>query len=79
MAEAKTKPTAVTFDEFLAKAVDPGRHADRRVIATMMQAATGEMPVMWGNIIGFGRYGYQYTSVALASGRLPHLLHGKRI
>jgi hypothetical protein len=62
MAEAKTQPTAVTLDEFLTKSVDPARHADCRAIATMMQAATGEPPVMWGNIVGFGRYSYQYAS-----------------
>ena len=60
--EAKTKPTAVKLDEFLTTFVDPARHADCRAIAAMMQAATGEAPVMWGNIVGFGRYVYQYES-----------------
>lgn len=62
MAKAKTRPTAVTLDEFLTISVDPTRHADCRAIASMMQAATGEAPVMWGNIVGFGRRQYQYTS-----------------
>ena len=62
MAEAKTQPTAVTLDEFLATSVDLARHADCRAIAAMMQAATGEAPVMWGKIVGFGRYAYQYES-----------------
>lgn len=62
MAEAKTKPTTVTLDEFLASSVDPARHDDCRAIATMMQSATGEPPVMWGAIVGFGRYKLTYES-----------------
>lgn len=62
MAEAKTQPTAVTLDEFLTTSVDPTRHADCRAIAAMMQDATGEPSVMWGAIVGFGRYRYQYES-----------------
>jgi hypothetical protein len=62
MAEAKTKPTTVTFDQFLATSVDAARHADCRVIAAMMQRATKEPPVMWGDtIVGFGRYAMTYA------------------
>lgn len=62
MAEAKTQATTVPFDEFLAKSVDPARHEDCRAISAMMQRATGEAPVMWGAIVGFGRYSYTYAS-----------------
>ncbi len=62
MTEAKTKATTVTFDQFLATSVDPTRHDDCRALAAMMQAATSEAPVMWGAIVGFGRYRYQYQS-----------------
>ena len=62
MTEAKTKATTLTFDEFLASSVDPTRHDYCRALAAMMQTATGEAPVMWGAIIGFGRYRYQYES-----------------
>lgn len=63
MADVKTKPTAVSIDEFLAKSVDPARHEDCRAIAAMMQKATGEAPIMWGpSIVGFGRYHYKYDS-----------------
>jgi Domain of unknown function (DU1801) len=63
MAEAKTKPTTTSLDDFLAKSVDPTRHDDCRAIAAMMQKATGEPPVMWGSsIVGFGRYHYKYDS-----------------
>lgn len=62
MAEAKTKPTTVTFDQFLAESVDAARHADCRAIAAMMQRATKEPPVMWGDtIVGFGRYAMTYA------------------
>ncbi len=62
MAAAKTQPTTTSFDEFLATSVAPSRHDDCRAIAAMMQAATGETAVMWGKIVGFGRYEYQYES-----------------
>jgi len=62
MAEAKTKPTTVSFDEFLATSVDAARHADCRAIAAMMQRATKEPAVMWGDaIVGFGRYAMTYA------------------
>ncbi len=62
MAEAKTKPTTVTFDQFLATSVDAARHADCRAIAAMMQRATKEPPEMWGDtIVGFGRYAMTYA------------------
>jgi len=62
VAEPKTKATTVSFDEFLANSVDPTRHEDCRTVAAMMQRATGEPPVMWGAIVGFGRYKYSYAN-----------------
>lgn len=62
MAEQKTRPTSETFEQFLARAVEPSRHADCRRVAGMMQAASGEQPVMWGAIVGFGTYRYRYAS-----------------
>ena len=62
MTDAKTKATTVTFDDFLATSIDPTRHGDCRALAAMMQAATGEAPVLWGAIVGFGRYRCQYES-----------------
>lgn len=62
MAEAKTKPNAVSLDEFLVTSVDTARHADCRAIAAMMQRATGELAVMWGAaIVGFGSYTMKYA------------------
>jgi hypothetical protein len=63
MAEAKTKPTAVSVDSFLAQVADPVRQADCRKVAAMMVRATGAPACMWGpSIVGFGRYRYKYDS-----------------
>ena len=62
MSELKTKPTAESFEAFLDRAVAPVRHADCRTVAAMMEKATSEKPVMWGTIVGFGRYRYTYDS-----------------
>jgi len=59
---AETRPTDETFPAFLERAVEPSRRADCTVIAAMMEEATGESPVMWGSIVGFGRYRYKYAS-----------------
>jgi hypothetical protein len=57
MAEAKTKPTDVSVDSFLAQVADPARQADCRKLAAMMERATGAPACMWGpSIVGFGRY-----------------------
>ena len=61
MAEAKTKATTVTLDEFLTTEVDASRHEDCRAIAAMMERATGERAVMWGAIVGFGQYNMKYS------------------
>jgi hypothetical protein len=63
MAEAKTKPTDVSVDSFLAQVADPVRQADCRKVAAMMGRATGAQACMWGpSIVGFGRYRYKYDS-----------------
>jgi len=62
MAEQKTKPTTETFEAFLIRSVEPARQQECRTVAAMMQKATGETPVMWGTIVGFGKYRYRYDS-----------------
>lgn len=63
MPESKTQPTSASVDEFLDGIADPTRREDCRTVAAMMQAATGEPPVMWGEgIVGFARYRYHYAS-----------------
>jgi predicted alpha/beta hydrolase len=57
MSEPKTKPTDASVEDFLA-AVEPARRREEgRTLCALMQAVSGEAPVMWGpSIVGFGRY-----------------------
>ena len=58
MSEPKTRPTAASVEDFLARQPD-ARRIDCVAVAAMMQAATGEAPQMWGSsIVGFGCYAY---------------------
>lgn len=59
MPENKTKPTAVPVEEFL-MTVGEQRASEARVLIGMMQAISGEPPIMWGpSIIGFGQQHYK--------------------
>lgn len=63
MAENKTRPTIASVTAFLNKIQDPQLRADCFALLKMMQAVSGEQPVMWGSaIIGFGKYHYVYES-----------------
>jgi len=62
MSEPKTRPTSVPVAEFLAPQAD-ARRADCEALVRMMEAATGEPAVMWGDaIVGFGRYAQSYAN-----------------
>lgn len=63
MYEAKTKPTALSVDRYLADIADDARRQDCEALVVMMQRVTGCPPVMWGtSIVGFDRYHYRYAS-----------------
>jgi len=62
MAEQKTKPTNASVEDFLAAIPDEQLQQDCRELIKMMQKVTGEPPVLWGNIVGFGKYHYKYDS-----------------
>ena len=63
MAEAKTKPTTISVDDFVTAVEHPGRREDARTLIELLTEISGEPPVMWGpSIIGFGRYHYRYES-----------------
>ena len=63
MAENKTKPTAVSVDDFLDAVPDPQRRADGRTLRALMERLSGEPATMWGpSIIGFGTCHYKYES-----------------
>ena len=60
MAEAKTKPTKVPLEKFLATVAPEVRRQDAKVLDAMMRRVTGEKPVMWGpSIVGYGSYNYR--------------------
>jgi len=62
MTEPKTRPTTVPVSDFLARESD-ARRADCEALVRMMEAATGEPGVMWGDaIVGFGRYAQSYRN-----------------
>jgi hypothetical protein len=63
VAEAKTKPTEIAVEEFIAKVEDPQKRADSHALVELMKKVTGKPPKMWGpTIIGFGTYHYKYAS-----------------
>ena len=63
MPEAKTKPTPVNVEAFIASFEKPKRREDATVIRQMMERATGAPATMWGpSIIGFGSYHYRHAS-----------------
>lgn len=62
MAELKTRPTAGSVSTFLEAIEDPGRRADCQMLAELLGKLTGEPAVLWGTIVGFGRYRYKYPT-----------------
>ena len=63
MAENKTKPTAVSVEDFLASVENDRRRSDAMTVCELMQEVTRETPVMWGpTMVGFGSYHYKYAS-----------------
>ncbi len=63
MAEPKTKPTAMSVDEYL-NTIEPEKmRLDCFALKTLFERASGHPPVMWGgNMVGFGTYHYKYKS-----------------
>jgi len=63
MAEAKTKPTAVSVEDYIAGVEPASKRADAPVLDALFRKVTGEPPRMWGpSIIGYGEYHYRYDS-----------------
>jgi hypothetical protein len=60
--ETKTKASAGDVREFLAQVEDPAKRADSHALVELMQAVTGEEAMLWGTMVGFGRYHYKYGS-----------------
>ncbi|HLY06679.1 MAG TPA: DUF1801 domain-containing protein [Rhizomicrobium sp.] len=63
MAENKTKKRSESVGAFVEAIPDAARRSDARALVTLMRAASGEVPKMWGtSIVGFGSYHYVYDS-----------------
>ena len=63
MAENKTKPTAESVDEFIARIDNERRRTDALTALALYEEVTGLPAVMWGSsIIGFGTHHYRYDS-----------------
>ena len=63
MAEAKTRPTSVSVEDFLASRASPEQLADCRALMALLEEVTQQSPKMWGpSIVGFGSYSYKYES-----------------
>jgi hypothetical protein len=59
----KTRPTAVSVDDFLAGVTPESRRADALALHEMMARLSGEPAQMWGpSIVGFGLRRYRYES-----------------
>ncbi len=60
LVEIKTKPTALSVEEFINNIPDEQKRKDSFVLLEMMKKATGEDPVIWSNsMIGFGNKRYK--------------------
>lgn len=62
MAEQKTQSGTGSVDDFVAALVDDQKRADAVALIQLMAKVSGEPPVLWGTMIGFGRYHYRYDS-----------------
>lgn len=62
MAENKTKATKASVAGYLAKIGDETRRRDCETLIRLMKKATKQEPVMWGSMVGFGKYHYRYES-----------------
>ena len=66
MAEAKTRPSGSSVEEYLLSRASAEQLADCKALIALLQRVTGHSPRMWGpSIVGFGSYRYP-----LASGKL---------
>lgn len=62
MTQQKTKPHTGDVAAFVAQVEPQSRRAECAELIAMMQAISGEPPVLWGSMIGFGHYHYRYAS-----------------
>jgi len=56
------QPTGGDVDEFVAAVTPAVRRRDAGTLIALLRRVTGQEPVLWGSIIGFGQYHYRYDS-----------------
>lgn len=62
MADAKTKPTGASVEDYLASRASAEQLPDCRALLALLRRLSGEEPRMWGpSIVGFGSYRYPLT------------------
>jgi hypothetical protein len=62
MYEQKTKPSEDSVEGFLNTVEDEKKRRDSFTLLSLIKEASGEEPVLWGNMVGFGSYHYRYAS-----------------
>lgn len=63
MATLKTSPNDQSVEAYLDGIDNEQKRVDSKKIVELMQAVSGQPPVMWGDgIVGFGTYHYKYAS-----------------
>lgn len=84
MSDRKTRPTPGDVDAFLAAVDHDRRREDAKAVLALMRAVTGEEPVLWGTMVGFGRQPYttadgkqhEWFTVGLAPRKAALTLYG---
>jgi hypothetical protein len=61
-AENKTKPTNDSVQDHIGSIDNETRKSDCQKLVEIMTEESGQPPVMWGSIVGFGQYHYKYES-----------------
>jgi hypothetical protein len=56
------KPTGGDVDAFLDKVTPAARKRDATAMVDLLRDVTGEEPVLWGTVIGFGSCHYRYAT-----------------
>jgi hypothetical protein len=63
MAEAKTKPTEASVEDYIASRATEAQRADCQHLMALLEKITNQSPNMWGpSIVGYGSYQYTYES-----------------
>jgi hypothetical protein len=56
------QPSDASVADFIEKVAPAKRKRDAQTLLDLMTRITGEPPVLWGTIVGFGQYHYRYES-----------------